>query len=890
MGDDVRRRRWGRKVVVALLFLVVPLIVGYFVATSEPFFKNVILPRVGKSLNARITVADASIKPFSQVVLRGVKVHTIGAEPLATVQEARVRHSLMDILRGNIKVQEVTAVAPVIHIITNPDGTSNLDPILRSQQDQKPDKPDDKKPQDAPPKLDIGQIKIENGTFRKTQLVAGGPSHVTEISSFNLAVANIQNGESGSIDLSGRLVGGLAGALQGKLQFALTPDLQPASLAGNANVTVDKAAAPLTELSGFAANLVCDVTPPEVKQLAVTFQKQQEPLGQLRAYGPFSAAKQEGRLNVELFGVDRRLLSIIGARLGMDFADTKINSTNVIELARGGNQVNASGALLVTGFSITQSNRSTPTVSLNLDYGASVDRATDAAVLQKFQLTGTQNQKPLITASLAQPMSIALGQANTALPDSTLNAKITGFSFKDWTALLGDDVPAGNLNANMEVQSRESGKLLALKGNAELTGLMLNDPEKRKLMKPLEAKVRVDSSFRDKVIELTQLAVALSPTQLAKNEATLKGRIDATDAKAITGKLDLVSEALDLNGYYDLFEGDETKKGAKKPASQPAAAPPPETSAAKDGLPFKNFVVDARINHVYLRELHLSNVVTGVKLDTTRIDVKPIALALNGAPVNGAVALDLAAPGYGYDLALNMDNVPLAPIANSFAKEYQGRAKGDLNANVQVKGVGTTGASLKKALQGAITASCTNGQIQLAGRKMRRLIDTVAGALRLPELRTAPLTAFGTDIALGDGKIQVKTLDLVSSAFTAHTEGAIPIANVLSNSPIPKLPVTFALSRSLAERANLVTANSPTNTPYVPLPPFLFLTGTVGNPDTDRNDAAIAGIIARSQVLPRIGGDAGKVLDALLGGPKTNAPSTNQPANPLDLLKKVIPK
>src|SRR5687768_11506027 len=118
MGDDVKRRRWGRKVLVLLLMVVVPLIIGYFVATSEPFFKNVILPQASKSLNAKITVADASIKPFSQVILRGVKVHTTGAEPLATVQEARVRHSLMDIIRGNIKVHEVTAIAPVIHIIT----------------------------------------------------------------------------------------------------------------------------------------------------------------------------------------------------------------------------------------------------------------------------------------------------------------------------------------------------------------------------------------------------------------------------------------------------------------------------------------------------------------------------------------------------------------------------------------------------------------------------------------------------------------------------------------------------------------------------------------------------------------------------------------------------
>jgi hypothetical protein len=248
-----------------------------------------------------------------------------------------------------------------------------------------------------------------------------------------------------------------------------------------------------------------------------------------------------------------------------------------------------------------------PVMNLNLEYAAALDRATAALMLQTLSLTVTQNQKSLITASLAQPMRIGLGETTAALPDSTLNAKITGFSFKDWTALLGDDVPEGNLNANLEVQSRESGKLLALKGDAELSGLMLNDPEKRKLMKPLEAKVRIDSSFRDKVIELAQLAVGLTPTQLAKNEATLKGRIDLSNIKAITGKLDLSSEALDLNGYYDLVKGEEKKKPKVKPA-RPSGPPAQKSAPVSRDLPFKELVLDTRVAHVYLRELQLSNV------------------------------------------------------------------------------------------------------------------------------------------------------------------------------------------------------------------------------------------------------------------------------------------
>ena len=71
-----------KKLIIGLIVLVV---VAYFVATSSAFFKGVILPRVGKAMGGEVTVADASISPFSQVVLRQLKVKTTGTEPLLRV-------------------------------------------------------------------------------------------------------------------------------------------------------------------------------------------------------------------------------------------------------------------------------------------------------------------------------------------------------------------------------------------------------------------------------------------------------------------------------------------------------------------------------------------------------------------------------------------------------------------------------------------------------------------------------------------------------------------------------------------------------------------------------------------------------------------------------------
>ena len=92
-----KRHRFLKIVGVIFLLLFLLLVVGYFVGTSAAFFKGVILPRASKELNAEITVSDASISPFKQVILRDLKVTPHGQETLLAAPEVRARYALMDI-------------------------------------------------------------------------------------------------------------------------------------------------------------------------------------------------------------------------------------------------------------------------------------------------------------------------------------------------------------------------------------------------------------------------------------------------------------------------------------------------------------------------------------------------------------------------------------------------------------------------------------------------------------------------------------------------------------------------------------------------------------------------------------------------------------------------
>ena len=84
----------------------------------------------------------------------------------------------------------------------------------------------------------------------------------------------------------------------------------------------------------LGAALNCDVTPTDIKALALQFSRGDAALGELRVSGPFDASKMEGRLNVDLTHLDKQLLNLAGAASGLDFGPTTIIATNQIQLSK----------------------------------------------------------------------------------------------------------------------------------------------------------------------------------------------------------------------------------------------------------------------------------------------------------------------------------------------------------------------------------------------------------------------------------------------------------------------------------------------------------------------------------------------------------------------------
>ena len=991
------RKRPGilRILLIVTAVLLALLVAAFFYLTSASFVKGTVLPKAGAALNSDITVSEVAIHPFRSVTFRDLKLTPRGRETLLTATEVRANYSLWQILRGDLLVEDITIAAPTIHLVERADGSSNLDPILQATAEKKePDKDNKPEPGDSneAPRVDIRKVSITDATLRQEKQHARGGRDLTEISNASLHLANLKNGDSGKLLLAAEVLianAASAGAsnsllragVNGEYVFAMSADLKPLSVKGETQLKVSRAEGTFADLNALGATVSADIAPTEITQLALKFSKAGEQLGQLLVSGPFNSEKLEGDLKVELRELDRRVLNLAGAASGIDFGTTAISSSNSVRIAEGAKSIQVAGQFAANRLQLIRTNQSTPTLNIAARYDLAVNSRASNAVLRAFTLTGTQNGKPLLRGELSSPMAISLGGAGEAIGDSTLNFSVENLNFADWKAFAGD-IPQGTASLQLMLVSKAAGKDLHIKlqsqlanvspvagdktlasatlsgdvgvqlganesttirGGIQVSNLVVNDPSGKMPREPLAASLNLDTTASPSLVDLRRFEVALTPTERAKNQLQLQGRVDLSDTNATQGELKLTAESLDVTRYYDLFAGGDSKTpaatGGAPSAGTGSSGPASDQEPVATQLPFKNFRAEGSIQRFYLREIAASNLVVKVLLNGGQIQIAPFELQLNGAPLNANVNLDLGVPGYRYAVAFKADHLPFAPLVNTFQPERKGELGGTLWADAELNGQGTTGANLQKHLNGKFDIATTNLNLSAANIRQPMLKLLVSVIAMVPQLAQNPEAALGSFVGgfgsalkgggltgdltnspidviafrggAGDGKIELEQATVRSTIFQADARGTITLAPVLTNSQI-NIPVSIALVRALAERIKMVPASTPTNATYAKLPDFFTETGTIGNPKAKIDKKALAGSILQ-QVGGLIPGAAntnstvGNVLQGLgglLGNrpaaatntpppgtisvPTTNAPATNAPATPLNEVLKLL--
>ncbi|HVK59275.1 MAG TPA: hypothetical protein VM735_10875, partial [Candidatus Kapabacteria bacterium] len=530
---------WGKRLGIIAGILVLLVVVAYFVGTSSAFIKAVILPKAGASLNAKITVEDISVSPFSQVHIRKLRVETTGAEPLVTAEEVLLRYSLMDIIKGNINVQEVTLNSPVVNLVQEADGSSNLDPILKGE--EKKEEPQTKS---EPAKLNVQNVSLKNGTVRQVQKTKEGGVNRTELQNVNVTLDRLGNGQSGKLTLAsaftvdqrqGATNSLMAGDVTGGFDIALTQDLAPNTVKGSTKLTIARGEGAFRDLADFSTTVDADLTPTELKQVALRFGKGQQQLGQVRVSGPLDLEKQEGNLKLEVLSLDKNILALATAGMGYDFRNSTINSTNQITLSQNGKFIAASGNLAGSKISLAKENLTTPEIDLGVNYKVAVNTGDKSARLETLNITGASGGREFLRTILDQEMNLSWGEAVKGYKDAALRVILTNFNLAEWRAVLGTNVQSGVVNSTVALVSQRDGRVLNTDVNASIANLSAEFGSNR--IQNATVNFTSTSTVEDmKVVNVPKFTLALLQNNAAVLQASGAARYQ-TDTQEATAQL-----------------------------------------------------------------------------------------------------------------------------------------------------------------------------------------------------------------------------------------------------------------------------------------------------------------------------------------------------------------
>lgn len=484
--------------------------------------------------------------------------------------------------------------------------------------------------------------------------------------------------------------------------------------------------------------------------------------------------------------------------------------------------------------------------------------------------------------------------------------------------------PKSLVSVSLDVNGKASllqGGDLSLQTDLGVSKLVVNDPTGAVPNTPFAVGVILDVARRASVIDLKNLRVDLGKTALAANQLVLKGTVDL-GTNAGPSALSIQSDGLDLTPLYNLLAG----SGKTNAAAAPPVASAPTASTATTGepapvtLPIRQLAVDLNIAKLQLREIQIADWKTRLNLKDSVIAIDPLSLKVNGALITSKVTANLGVTGYRYDTQLNIDKLPLEPFVSSFMPERKGQVHGTLLAKADIRGAGITGASLASNLNGGFAFTATNLNLKLSDTKtplIRAVINVVTALPRLiqnpaaqvgswlgqltgggqdksqaktgswvDDLEAEPLDVIDLSADLGNGAVTLKTARVQSSALRIDARGGLRFAPQLTNSPI-NIPVSIALSRKIAEKAVLLDASTPADAAFAPLPEFLTVKGTLGNPSPSIDKLALTAMGAKTlgRAAAGLGGNLGGkvagaagVLGNLLGAPAaapTNAPAAN---------------
>ena len=157
-----KRKFWKYLLLTVLSGLLLFAGLGWYATTAS--FRNQLRERLISELQritgGRVEIGSLHIVPFRlRVIVRGLTIHGLESPtdiPLFHAEEVTATARIISLTSGEFALERLHAASPVIHIIVNPDGTSNIPGPQINE-------PKDKSPIEQLFALAIGKLQIEKG-------------------------------------------------------------------------------------------------------------------------------------------------------------------------------------------------------------------------------------------------------------------------------------------------------------------------------------------------------------------------------------------------------------------------------------------------------------------------------------------------------------------------------------------------------------------------------------------------------------------------------------------------------------------------------------------------------------------------------------------------------
>ena len=166
-------------------------------------------------------------------------------------------------------------------------------------------------------------------------------------------------------------------------------------------------------------------------------------------------------------GIDRRVLALVGAALGMDLRETTVDAKGRVDVAQGGTVFGSSGTLNLGRLSVDLGQGATPELGVQAEYKVTLDQERHTVLVETLKLEARQGENVLLAGGLDRPMNLAWDQAAPGFRESTLSLKLSGLRLAEWRAVLGATVPDGRLGADVQVRAEQDGRRLQLTVDAQ---------------------------------------------------------------------------------------------------------------------------------------------------------------------------------------------------------------------------------------------------------------------------------------------------------------------------------------------------------------------------------------------------------------------------------------